>query len=228
MTNWKKSISAVSNSIAVGTDSQASGESSIAVGYGAFASSSSATAVGRNARVLASNGNAFGNGATVNAGHANSSAIGSGASTTFNNQMMLGTNAQTYTTPGITSGLSKARQSGPVEIVTSDANGNLATDGGNIFNALSKVGGGVSIAMAMENPDLVGNETFGISGNVSYWEENVALGFSAMGVVGRNVLGKGERLAISGAVGFTVEERNFGGQNDKQSVGGRAGMQMTW
>ena len=141
---------------------------------------------------------------------------------------MIGTTAQTYTTPGITSGLSKARQTvGPLEVVTSDQAGNLATDGGQIFDELSKLNGGVVIAMAMTNPDLVGSETFGLAGNVSYWEENVALGFSAIGVLGGNMFGSGERLAVSGAVGVSVEEKSFGQQGSNSSVGGRAGGQLT-
>ena len=63
---------------------------------------------------------------------------------------------------------------------------------------------------------------------MSYWEENVALGFSAMGVLGRNMFGSGERLAVSGAVGVSVEEKSFGQQGSNSSVGGRAGAQVTW
>src|SRR5690606_9052079 len=37
----------------------------------------------------------------------------------------------------------------------SDRFGNLAADGGLLFDELSKIGGGVAIAMALENPDLV-------------------------------------------------------------------------
>jgi hypothetical protein len=82
--------------------------------------------------------------------------------------------------------------------------------------------------MALSNPDLVGNEKFGIAGNVSYWEENVALGFSAMGVLGKNMFGSGERLAVSGAIGFSLDENTFGRQGSNSSAGGRAGAQLTW
>jgi hypothetical protein len=158
-----------------------------------------------------------------------SAAYGTGAVATLTDQQVFGTAANTYTTPGITSGLSKARQNvGPLEVVTSDQAGNLATDGGLIFDELSKLNGGVAVAMAMTNPDLVGSEVFGLSGNVAYWEENVALGFSAMGVLGRNMFGQGERLAVSGAVGASVEEKSFGRQGSNSSVGGRAGAQITW
>ena len=41
--------------------------------------------------------------------------------------MVFGTASNTYTAPGITSSASKAAQSGPTQIVTADAGGNLAT-----------------------------------------------------------------------------------------------------
>jgi trimeric autotransporter adhesin len=42
--------------------------------------------------------------------------------------MAFGTASNTYVAPGITSAASKAAQSGPLEIVTSDAGGHLATN----------------------------------------------------------------------------------------------------
>ena len=130
--------------------------------------------------------------------------------------------------PGIDSSISRSRQSGPLEVATSDKYGHIATDGGSIFNALSELGGGVAIAMALQNPDLVGDENFGIAGNIAYWEQNVALGFSAEGVLGRNVFTTGDRVAISGAVGVSLEEQTFGHQGSQSSVGGRVGGQITW
>jgi len=225
------------DSIAVGTGAVSTGVGSIAIGQGAQAHGSVAT--GTNA--YASNGGAaygdqseasgfrstaVGYGATAT--HSNSAAFGNGATTTRDNQQVFGTASNTYTTPGITSGASKSAQAGPLEVVTTDASGNLASDGGAIFSALSELNGGVAIAMAMVNPDLVGNETFGIAGNISYWNENVALGFSAVGVVGRNLFGTGERLAVSGAVGVSLEEQSFGRRGSETTVGGRAGAQLTW
>jgi hypothetical protein len=43
------------------------------------------------------------------------------------NQQVFGTTSNTYTMPGITSAASAAAQSGPTELVTTDASGNLAT-----------------------------------------------------------------------------------------------------
>ena len=129
---------------------------------------------------------------------------------------------------GITSAASKAEQVGPLEVVTTDASGNLASDGGLLFGQISKLGGGIAIALALENPDLVANERFALAGNVGFWEGNVALGFTAAGVLGKNLVGQGERWALSGGVGFTVKEDSFGGQSSKSSVGGRAGLQVSW
>src|SRR5262249_46480429 len=119
-------------------------------------------------------------------------------------------------------------QSGPLEVATTDSAGHLASDGGQIFGALSQLSGGVAIALALQNPDLVGKESFGIAGNVGFWEGNVALGFAAQGVVARNAFRGGERLAVSGGVGFSTNEDSFGGHGSKSSVGGRAGAQLSW
>ena len=83
---------------------------------------------------------AIGTGATVSSSAPHSTAIGAGATVDpgRNNEMVFGTKDDTYTTPGITSGFSKSRQSGPLEVVTSDRDGHLATDGGSIFKALDE------------------------------------------------------------------------------------------
>ena len=67
----------------------------------------------------------------------NATAIGNGAVATRDNQVVIGTASDTYTAPGITSAASRAAQSGPLQVVTTDANGNLASDGGRctIFSA---------------------------------------------------------------------------------------------
>lgn len=48
-----------------------------------------------------------------------------------------------------------------------------------------------------------------------------------MGVLGHFV-GYGERWALSGGVGFTVREDSFGRRGSESSVGGRAGLQVSW
>jgi hypothetical protein len=137
--------------------------------------------------------------------------------------MVFGTKNETYTTPGITSDKSRNRQSGPLEVVTSDGGGNLATDGGDIFRRLDENQSGVALAISMENPDLIANERFGVAMNYGNFEGASALSWSAMGVLGYDVLSRGDRVAVSGGFGVGFE-------NDRGDDvwGGRVGAQWTW
>jgi hypothetical protein len=112
--------------------------------------------------------------------------------------------------------------------VTTDSAGHLASDGGQIFGQIGENSAGVAIAIALENPDLVGNETFGLSANLGFFDGNTALGVAAMGVLGHNFMGEGERWALSGGVGVSLDENNFGGQKTDRTVAGRAGVQVSW
>ena len=141
---------------------------------------------------------------------------------------MFGTEDNTYTTPGITSSLSRSRQSGSLDVATSDASGNLATDGGLIFETLSENRAGLAIAMAIQSPDLDGGERFGVAMNWGVFESSHGLGFSAIGVIGNNLLGAGERIAVQGGFGLSVREESFGGRRADSVYGGRAGFQLSW
>jgi hypothetical protein len=205
---------AASNTVSIGTNARAAGTSGVAVGHNAFAAGPNDTALG--------------SGATVTADH--STALGAGAVASLPNQFVMGTSADTYKAPGITSGLSRSRQSGPLEVVTSDATGNLATDGGEIFNSLDRAfrridenRSGVAMALAMENPDLTGNERFGVATHWGTFEGANALSFAAMGVLGHDFITKGDRVAVSGGFGVGFDD----GSGD-DVWGGRAGVQWTW
>jgi hypothetical protein len=100
----------------------------VAIGNGAIANADGGVAIGNGASTAAGATNAVAIGSGAQATFANSTAIGSGAAATHANQQMFGTASNTYTTPGITSSASRAAQSGPTQIVTSDAGGNLATN----------------------------------------------------------------------------------------------------
>src|SRR5262249_15131963 len=143
---------------------------------------------------------------------------GNGAVANQQNEFVLGTKKQTYTAPGITSGLSQNRQSGPLEVVTSDANGHLATDNGALFNQVSKNTQGVAIALATVNPDLVNNERFGVSANWGNFDGANAFGMGFEGVLASGVLTQGDRIAITGGfgVGFSDngEFHSFGSNDD--------------
>ena len=103
---------------AVGTGRFVTGNNNIALGSSAGAGSLGNPLTASNTISIGTNAKASADGAV---------AIGSGAQTSLNNQFMLGTSSHTYTAPGITSANSTSRQSGPLEIVSSDGGGNLAT-----------------------------------------------------------------------------------------------------
>ena len=198
------------------------------MGTGARAGAANSTAIGVNSSVddSANNGTAIGTNSVVQAGHTNSTAIGFGAQSEFTNEVSLGAKngSQTYTTPGITSGLSKSRQTvGPLEVVTSDQAGHLATNGGSIFEALDELESGVALAISMENPDLIAGEQFGIAFNAGFYEGAQAVSVAAQGVMGYNIFSEGDRVTFSGGIGVGLDN----GRGDT-TVGGRVGGQITW
>jgi len=174
------------NAISIGRGSEASGVSSTSLGFDAHAS------------------------------HTNSTAIGTGVRTTDVNQVALGAADASLYAPGIASGQSRSRQSGPIEIVTSDQGGHIATDGGEVFDRLGETEEGVAIALAVENPDLTGDERFGLALNGGFFEGSGAFGGTMMGVLWK---GERTRFAVSGGVGVGIDEG---------TAGGRVGGQLTW
>jgi trimeric autotransporter adhesin len=231
---------------AFGTGARAIGTVNTAVGFASYAVSPGATAVGAGATATYSNATALGtNTGAFNEGSVaiGTDASGNGAVSNLRNEVVIGTENHTYTTPGITSKLSRNRQSGPLEIVTSDKNGHLATDNGNVFNQLNSVGNdvdkaraGVALAIAMEGPDLTGNERFGVSASWGNFDGENAFGMGFIGVLGENWLTTGGRFAVTGGfgVGFT-DDNNSGfnngfhsGSSDDNVWGGRVGGQWTW
>lgn len=147
------------HSVALGTYARAWSPNTVAIGHSALASLTNATAVGQNSmahrhatalgqyaraaeqfsiaigqgsHVTAAGGTAIGRGAR--AGWVDSLALGAGARTERANQQVFGTTANTYTLPGLTSQASRVNQEGTIMLVTTDALGNLATDGG-VFEA---------------------------------------------------------------------------------------------
>ncbi len=229
-----QSIASGDNSFAAGNGAQATGTNAIAIGTGAVATGSLAigananagtggTALGDDTKATGMNSAALGTGAEAT--QANATAIGTGTKTTRANQISVGTASNQYTFAGITSGASKAFQTGPLEVVTTDANGNLASDGGSIFRRLDNLvkrdrdlADGIAIATSLANPDLVAGERFGMTVNFGNWDGASAIGIAAQGVVGYNAFAQGDRVAISGGVGFGSE---------RGTVAGRVGVQWT-
>jgi hypothetical protein len=207
--------------VAVGHDSYAYGDQNTALGETARAIGYNETAVGNGAYASGQNDTAVGANAQVTADH--STALGADAVSNTPNEFMMATKNESYTAPGITSNLSKSRQSGPLEVVTSDANGHLATDGGQIFRRLDENRQGVALALAAVNPDLTRDERFGITANWGGFDGANAFGMGFEGVLGHNWITNGDRVAVTGGWGVGFSD----GRGD-DVFGGRVGAQWTW
>ena len=211
--------------------SSATGYAATATGAGSSAIGAYSTAMGTNTQANADGSVAIGTDST-----------GQGAVANQKNEFVLGTKKQTYTAPGITSGLSRSRQSGPLEVVTSDANGHLATDNGQLFHELNNIGNeadrvrsGVALAIAMAGPDLTGNERFGVSANWGNFDGSNAFGMGFEGVLWNDLFATGGRFAVTGGFGVGAVDNghndSFGhsfGSSDDNVWGGRVGGQWTW
>ncbi|QKV19740.1 hypothetical protein [Oricola thermophila] len=197
----------------------ATGDDSLGVGYGASASGDDSVALGTGSGASGTGSTAVGNGAT--AAHAGATAIGAGATTTRANQMVLGTATTTYNMPGLGSTASRAAQSGPVEVVTTDSSGNLASVP--LDSLISELSGmsetdldalnrkiddvrtssrrGIAAAMAMANapmPSEPGRTSW--AANISVYEGEVASGFAVA-----HRLDTALPLGISGAIAVTAD-----------------------
>ena len=58
--------------------------------------------------------------------------------------------------------------------------------------------------------------------------ESQALGAAATGIIGEDLLGLNERIAVQAGFGASVREEKFGGQRSSTVFGGRAGFQISW
>jgi len=141
------------------------------------------------------------------------SAIGADARTTRANQMAVGTSVNTYTMAGITSNASRAAQTGPLEVVTTDRFGNLASDGGAFqsqfqgqIDALGRRDGeladGIAIALALQQPIFHSGQKF--AGRLGYgnFDGSNALALSLAGVVDKGSFGPTSSITLDGGVGF--------------------------
>ncbi len=209
--------------MAVGNANSVSGANSVALGNGASVTGTDAVAIGNN----------------TSATFANSVAIGNGATVTRANQQAFGTASNTYTMAGITSAASKAAQSGPVEIVTSDAGGNLATSTlaglglassstistinsqlasingriDDLYTRSSKAYNGVAMAFAMAGvPTLMPGEKLAMTMNYGTFEGASGLALNA-------AFRLTDAMQLTGGIGYGANEH---------IAGGRVGLRMAW
>jgi hypothetical protein len=170
-------------------------------------------------------------GADAKVTHQGSTALGAGAKSTDTDQVTLGTQKDTIKAPGITSQKSKDRQQGSLEVVTSDSEGRLATDGGAIFNQLGEYGSrldshsamlsahskkleehskGIAIAMSLPDAWLESNKRFAIAGSLGGFDDQTAIGAAA-------IFRLDETWTVNGKLGSDTDFEQFG-----WTVGARA------
>jgi hypothetical protein len=234
--------------IAMGQDSSASGVNAIAIGVGATATGSIAVGAAASASnggaafgdgSAASGTNAAALGPNATASHANASAIGNGAATSRDNQQSFGTASNTYTMAGVTSNASRQAQGKPSHIVTSNSGGDLAAytpqelglaTTSQVSNLQSQINGlgardrelaeGIATTAALAQPILDPGQRFGMTAAWGGYDDANAVGFSAAGILARDLLRPGGgTLALFGGVGV--------GANEGQ-VAGRAGLSFGW
>jgi hypothetical protein len=221
-----------------GTFVTGSGNSAVGANAGRYLNGSNNVAIGNNAgmgvddanRLAVNNTVAIGNNATARADGA--VAIGNGAEATRANQFALGTTGNTYTMAGIASAASRAAQTGPVSLVTSDSSGNLATTSAaslglasaadlgavnsrldDLNNRTSKATTGVAMAFAMAGvPTLMPHEKFAAAMNWGTFQGANGLAFNTAFRISDNV-------QLNGGVGYGTDER---------LVGGRVGLRVGW
>jgi hypothetical protein len=206
---------ASANSVAMGTGASvgAGSDSSVAIGNGATVTAGSTTSTALGAGAVAAN--------------TNTTAIGAGAVATAPNQMVFGTAANIYQAPGITSAASLAAQSGPLQVVTSDAGGNLATDHGFLFGSInslnSKVrdlGAGVAVASSLSTPDRTGSQTWAVAVNWGNFEGFNAISGSAIAAIAHDTFFPGDMISLAGSVGASTDRNQVAGRVSLQIAGG--------
>jgi trimeric autotransporter adhesin len=230
-------------SSALGQGAEASGGQSTAIGLLAKATGASATAVGVSAEATGVQSTGLGSlaqaqgdsstalGAETKAIGDGSVAIGqdsggNGAQANLENQFVLGTANHTYTAPGITSDLSRERQVGPLEVVTTDANGNLASDGGAFQRQIDALGQrddelaeGIAIALALDQPTFHDGQTFAFRVGYGNFEGSAAFGMTAAGIIDKGSLGDRSTITLDAGLGVGTSDG---------AVAGKAGMTFGW
>lgn len=221
--------------VAVGDSASATGTSAIALGSGSTASGTSSVAVGIGASVTGNSAVAIGQGST--AGFSNSVAIGAGVSASAANQVAIGGATNTYRLAGITSAASIAAQVGPVSVLTSDGNGNLAAVDINTLLSSSPVDTAAINSRLNNHEARISN----VERGVGEAKRGVA---AAMSLAGGATLPAGKQTAVSANWGTFGGEHAFGASATvavsngvylggglavtSNEIGGRAGLTYAW
>ncbi len=235
-------VDALEGEIIAVAELNGTGANSTAAGTGAIASGNNATALGDNAQ--ASGEGSLALGADASAAYDGSTAIGASAETSRENQMALGTQATTYTAAGIASAQSQAAQGEIVGVITTDAQGNLASDGGALQAQVTSNQQELAVntaaialneqAIAAQSQQLASFdlrlENFGLAlGEQGRRLNRVENGLAAATAIPDAYLDSTESYAISGGFGVVGDEIGFGGSvmvraSDRWSFGASLGV----
>ena len=221
---------------AFGDFAVATGTNSVAVGLGATATGATTTAVGTGATAAPDNSAAFGAGATAT--RANQQVFGTATNTytapgITSDASKAAQGAPTHivtTNPtGDLAAHTPAELGLAGNIIDISLNPTITSINQQITNINKQITilqqndrqltEGIAVAMALHDPDLVAGEKFGLKLNWGAYEGGNALALTAAGVLGYNVLTPGDRLAVSGGMGWGL---------DQSQIGGRVGVQLTW
>jgi hypothetical protein len=79
--------------------------------------------------------------------------------------------------------------------------------------------------MALVDPILADNQRFGLTVDLGGFDGANAVGVTASGVLGKDLLTKGDRLMLSGGAGWG---QSYVSDYSERVVGGHAGVQFAW
>jgi hypothetical protein len=106
-----------------------------------------------------------------------------------------------------------------LQLVTSDGNGNLATDGGRLYSQLEdlednydELAEGVAMSLALQSPAVPAGSTFAISGGIGHFDKSQSLAVAG-------AYRTSERVLWSGGLGVGLDEGK---------VGARLGVSYSW
>jgi hypothetical protein len=78
---------------------------------------------------------------------------------------------------------------------------------------------GIALAIALSDPDLLGDQQFAMKANFGVFNSSCSLGFTMKGMLNDNLFGNGEVLTVSGGLAYGV---------NRSTVGGRVSVQIGW
>lgn len=112
-------------------------------------------------------------------------------------------------------------------MVTTDSAGNLASDGGallrqfdNLFRQADRNSEGVALAMALQDPDFVAGERFGVRAGWGNFEGEDAFGVNLAAVLADSLISPGRGgVSVGGGIGVGAS---------RGTVGVRIGAKFTW